>query len=71
MDVEKTVADEPKCDTVDYKSVIDETNKSFSAAALNGDSAAFVTTLYHPDAKIFPPNMGAMDVKSNPPPKYC
>lgn len=55
-------ADEAKRDTVDHKAVIEETNKAFSAAALKGDSAAFVTTLYHPDAAIFPPNEPEMNV---------
>jgi ketosteroid isomerase-like protein len=55
-------ADEAKRDTVDHKAVIEETNKAFSAAALKGDSAAFVTTLYHPDAAVFPPNAPEMNV---------
>lgn len=54
-------AAEPKRDTVNYRSVIEETNKAFAAAALNGDSAAFVSTLYHPDADIYPPNESAMN----------
>jgi ketosteroid isomerase-like protein len=44
-----------KKESVDYKAVINETNKQFTSAALKGDSAAFVS-LYHPDAQIFPPN---------------
>ena len=36
----ETAADEPKRDTVDYRAVIDETNKLFTASALKGDSAA-------------------------------
>ena len=48
----ETVADEPKRDTVDYRAVIDETNKLFAASALKGDSAAFVSTIYHPDAHL-------------------
>jgi ketosteroid isomerase-like protein len=44
-----------KKEHVDYKALIDETNKQFTTAALQGDSAAFVS-LYHPDALIFPPN---------------
>lgn len=63
MDAANTAAAEPQRDTVDYRSVIDESNKAFTTAAMNGDSAAFVTTLYHPDANIFPPNMEAMDPK--------
>lgn len=59
----ETVADEPKRDTVDYRAAIDETNKAFAAAALKGDSAAFVSTFYHPDANIFPPNEPSMDAK--------
>lgn len=59
----ETVADEPKRDTVDYRAAIDETNKAFTAAALKGDSAAFVSTFYHPDANIFPPNEPSMDAK--------
>ena len=59
----ETVADEPKRDTVDYRAVIDETNKLFAASALKGDSAAFVSTIYHPDANIFPPNEPSMDAK--------
>jgi len=51
-----------KKETVDYKAVIDETNKQFTAAALKGDSAAFVS-LYHPDAQIFPPNGEAVNPK--------
>jgi ketosteroid isomerase-like protein len=54
---------EPKRDTVDYRAVIDETNKAFTAAALKGDSAGLVA-LYHPDANIYPPNETAMDPKS-------
>ena len=54
---DKTIASEgpEKKETVDYKAVIDETNKQFTAAALKGDSATFVS-LYHPDAQIYPPN---------------
>ena len=51
-----------KKEAVDYKAVISESNKQFTSAALNGDSAAFVS-LYHPDAQIYPPNEGAMDAK--------
>jgi ketosteroid isomerase-like protein len=50
-------------DTVDYKSTIDETNKVFAAAFIKGDSATIVS-LYHPDAKIFPPNMEKADPKT-------
>lgn len=57
------VADEPKRDSVDYRAVIDETNKAFAAAALKGDSATFVN-LYHPDANIYAPNEPAMDPKA-------
>ena len=57
------VAAEANSDTVNYKAIIEETNKLFAASALKGDSAAFVTTLYHPDANIFPPNEPAMDPK--------
>jgi ketosteroid isomerase-like protein len=59
-----TIASEgpEKKETVDYKALIGETNKQFTAAALNGDSAAFVS-LYHPDAQIYPPNEEAMDPK--------
>lgn len=58
-----TDANEAKRDTVDYKAVIQETNNAFTAAALKGDSASFVTTFYHPDAAIFPPNEPKMDAK--------
>jgi ketosteroid isomerase-like protein len=51
-----------KKDAVDYKAMIDESNKQFTAAALNGDSAAF-TSLYHPDARIYAPNEEAMNPK--------
>ena len=57
------VADEPKRDSVDYRAVIDETNKTFSSSALKGDSATFVS-LYHPDANIYAPNEPVMDRKS-------
>jgi ketosteroid isomerase-like protein len=59
----ETVADESKRDTVDYRASIDETNKAFTAAALKGDSAAFVSTFYHPDANIYAPNEPVMDAK--------
>lgn len=58
----KIAAEPEKKETVDYKSVINETNKKFTAAALNGDSAAFVS-LYHPDAMIYPPNEESMGPK--------
>jgi ketosteroid isomerase-like protein len=51
-----------KKETVNYKAVIDETNKQFTSAALKGDSAAFVS-LYHPDAVIYPPNGEAVNSK--------
>jgi ketosteroid isomerase-like protein len=58
-----SIASEPeKKETVDYKALISETNKQFTSAALNGDSATFVS-LYHPDAQIYPPNEEAMDSK--------
>ena len=59
-----TIASEgtEKKEAVDFKKLIDETNKQFSAAALNGDSAAFVA-LYHPDAQILPPNGEMMNAK--------
>jgi ketosteroid isomerase-like protein len=60
----ETIAAESKSDTVNYRAVIDETNKAFTTAALKGDSAAFVSTLYHPDANIYPPNESAVDVKT-------
>lgn len=60
---DEAVADEPKRDTVDYRAVIDETNKQFTAAALKGDSAAFINNIYHPDANIYAPNEEAMDAK--------
>jgi ketosteroid isomerase-like protein len=63
MDTPHNVAAEQEPDTVDYKSVIVESNKAFTDAAMNGDSATFVATLYHPDANIFPPNMETMDPK--------
>ncbi|HUQ66091.1 MAG TPA: nuclear transport factor 2 family protein [Flavitalea sp.] len=53
---------EPKRDTVNYRAVIDDANKTFTAAALKGDSAAIVA-VYHPDANIYPPNEAAMDPK--------
>lgn len=59
----ETVTEEPKRDTVDYSSIIDEANKLFAASALKGDSATFVSTLYHPDANIYPPNEASMDPK--------
>lgn len=49
-----------KKETVDYKAMLDESNKQFAAAALKGDSAA-VVALYHPDARILPPNREAMN----------
>lgn len=52
-------SDETKKDTVDYKAVINETNKVFTQAAIKGDSAA-VASVYHSDAEIFPPNMQKM-----------
>ena len=57
------VADEPKRDSVDYRAVIDETNKSFTTSALKGDSATFVN-LYHPDANIYAPNEPVKDPKA-------
>jgi ketosteroid isomerase-like protein len=60
----ETIADEPKKDTVNYQAVITETNKAFTDAALKGDSATFVATLYHPDAAIYPPNAPATDSKT-------
>jgi ketosteroid isomerase-like protein len=63
--IESTEADQAKQDTVDHKAIIEETNKAFSAAALKGDSAAFVTTIYHPDAAIFPPNVPEMNSAKN------
>ena len=61
---ETTIAAESteKKESVDYKSVIDETNKQFTAAALKGDSAAFVS-LYHPDGLVYAPNEEVMDAK--------
>lgn len=57
------VPNEPKRDTVDYKAVIQETDNAFAAAALRADSASFVTTFYHPDAAVYPPNGPEMDAK--------
>lgn len=57
------MAAEPKRDTVDYRAVIEETNKAFATAALNGDSATLASELYHPEAKIFAPNEPMMDSK--------
>jgi ketosteroid isomerase-like protein len=59
-----TIASEgpEKKETVDYKAIIGDIDKQFTTAALNGDSAAFVT-LYHPDAQIYPPNEPAVDSK--------
>ena len=51
-----------KKEAVDFKALINETNKQFSTAALNGDSAA-LAGLYHPDAQIFPPNGEVMNAK--------
>jgi len=59
---DNTTAEEPTRDTVNYRALIDESNKQFTEVALKGDSAAFVS-LYHPDANIFPPNEEAMDSK--------
>ncbi len=58
-----TVADEPKTDTVDYRDVIDATNKTFTDAAVKGDSATIVN-LYHPNANIYAPNAEKMDPKT-------
>lgn len=52
-------ADEPKKENVDYKSMVNETNKIFAEGAIKGDSAA-VAGVYHPDAEILPPNMATM-----------
>lgn len=60
----ETVADEPKTDTVDYRAVIEETNKMFTASALKGDSAIFVSTVYHPDADVLVPNSPPMNAKT-------
>ena len=60
----ETVADESNRDTVNYRAVIDETNKSFTEAALKGDTASFASNIYHPDAEIYPPNEEAMGAKS-------
>lgn len=57
------MADGPKRDTTNYRAVIEETNKMFTAAALKGDSASFITSLYHPDASIYAPNEPEMDAK--------
>ena len=58
-----TAADETKTDTVDYRAVIDATNKTFTDAAVKGDSATIVN-LYHPDANIYAPNEEKMDAKT-------
>jgi ketosteroid isomerase-like protein len=57
------MSDEPKRDTVDYKAVIDETNKTFANAMVKGDSATLVS-LYHPDASVYAPNMEKTDPKT-------
>ncbi len=58
-----TPADESKKDTMDYRAVIDATNKTFTDAAVKGDSATIVN-LYHPDANIYAPNAEKMDPKA-------
>ena len=60
----KDIAAEPKEEKVNYQAVITETNRAFTDAALKGDSAAFVTSLYHPDANIFAPNAPQADAKT-------
>ena len=58
------IAAAQKRDTINYQAVITETNKAFTDAALKGDSAAFVTALYHPDATIYAPNAPQADAKT-------
>lgn len=62
-DSSTAISDEPKRDTMDYKAVIDATNKTFAEAIVKGDSATLVS-LYHPDASVYAPNMEKMEPKT-------
>lgn len=58
-----TIGQESARDTVNYKAVVDETNKRFADAVIKGDSATLVS-LYHPDAAVYAPNMEKTDAKT-------
>lgn len=53
---QSTTATSDSFDLSEVKKSIDATNKQFSDAVVKGDSAT-VVSLYHSEAKLYPPNM--------------